>query len=170
MKTMTIHLTVPEAELLLHIIREHKNKCFTAGLHGQYGFAPTKAMEKKILGEYEATLSAVETSPAKPVPSPNGLYSTLNCSAFVRCLYDGHMVTCAVTHVTPKCMRVINTELGVAYIPLHIVRWSDQAFQFCVTDEEWEMDFTKDVAQGMDAFPIKMDVDVLLDIIDSITK
>lgn len=169
MKTMTIHLTPDEMGLLTHILDEHAKRCFSEDAHGVYGYENTRAllhkMEESMDEEHGASTDALV-----PVPNSQGMYSVLHCSAHVRCLYDGHMVTCAVTHVTPKCMRVINTALGVAYIPLHIVRWSDQAFQFCVTDEEWVMDFTKDVARGMDAFPVKMDVDALLDIIDSITK
>jgi hypothetical protein len=76
------------------------------------------------------------------------------------------MRTAAITHTTMKAFRIINTELGVTWIPMHIVRWSVQANQFLVIDEDYEITFTKDVLPGMDVFPPNIDPEELIEIFD----
>jgi hypothetical protein len=84
----------------------------------------------------------------------------------VRFMYEGRMRTAAITHTTMKAFRIINTELGVTWIPMHIVRWSVQANQFLVIDEDYEITFTKDVLPGMDVFPPNIDPEELIEIFD----
>jgi hypothetical protein len=84
----------------------------------------------------------------------------------VRFMYEGRMRTAAITHTTMKAFRIINNELGVTWIPMHIVRWSVQANQFLVIDEDYEITFTKDVLPGMDAFPPNIDPEELIEIFD----
>lgn len=91
---------------------------------------------------------------------------TMHCSAMVRFMYEGRMRTAAITHTTMKAFRIINTELGVTWIPMHIVRWSVQANQFLVIDEDYEITFTKDVLPGMDVFPPNIDPEELIEIFD----
>lgn len=49
---------------------------------------------------------------------------------------------------------------------MHIVRWSVQANQFLVIDEDYEITFTKDVLPGMDVFPPNIDPEELIEIFD----
>ena len=55
-------------------------------------------------------------------------------SGLVRFLHEGRMRTAAVTHCTDKAWRVMNKELGVAWLPKNVIRWSEVAQQFCVID------------------------------------
>lgn len=97
---------------------------------------------------------------------PGRIRCTMHCSAMVRFMYEGRMRTAAITHTTMKAFRIINTELGVTWIPMHIVRWSVQANQFLVIDEDYEITFTKDVLPGMGVFPPNIDPEELIEIFD----
>lgn len=83
-------------------------------------------------------------------------------SGLVRFLHEGRMRTAAVTHCTDKAWRVMNKELGVAWLPKNIIRWSEIAQQFCVIDETYELDFTLNVKQGMDEYPSLFDPEDLV--------
>lgn len=83
-------------------------------------------------------------------------------SGLVRFLHEGRMRTAAVTHCTDKAWRVMNKELGVAWLPKNVIRWSEIAQQFCVIDETYELDFTFDVKQGMDEYPSLFDPEDLV--------
>lgn len=83
-------------------------------------------------------------------------------SGLVRFLHEGRMRTAAVTHCTDKVWRVMNKELGVAWLPKNVIRWSEIAQQFCVIDETYELDFTFDVKQGMDEYPSLFDPEDLV--------
>lgn len=83
-------------------------------------------------------------------------------SGLVRFLHEGRMRTAAVTHCTDKAWRVMNKELGVAWLPKNVIRWSKIAQQFCVIDETYELDFTFDVKQGMDEYPSLFDPEDLV--------
>ena len=74
-------------------------------------------------------------------------------SALVRFFYEGRMHTAAITHCTDKAWRIINTELGVAWVPKNAIRWSEVAQQFCIVDDRYKLNFTFDVKQGMDEYP-----------------
>ncbi len=88
--------------------------------------------------------------------------SYLHASSLCRFLYDGRLMTGAITHCTDLAVRVLNLELGVAWIPKNVLRWSEMAGQFCVTDEDYEMDFTTQVTKGMEEYPVLYDPDVIL--------
>lgn len=77
-------------------------------------------------------------------PETGEIVSTLTASALVRLLHDGHLITAAVTHITPKAWRVYNRELGAAWLPKSILEWSSAAGQFCVTDATYVANFTTD--------------------------
>lgn len=83
-------------------------------------------------------------------------------SGLVRFLHEGRIRTAAVTHCTDKAWRVMNKELGVAWLPKNVIRWSEIAQQFCVIDETYELDFTFDVKQGMDEYPSLFDPEDLV--------
>lgn len=74
-------------------------------------------------------------------------------SGLVRFLHEGRMRTAAVTHCTDKAWRVMNKELGVAWLPKNVIRWSEIVQQFCVVDERYQLNFTFDVKKGMDEYP-----------------
>ena len=99
---------------------------------------------------------------------PGRIRPTMYCSALVRFLYKGRMRTAAITHTTVKAFRIINKDLGVTWIPIHILRWSTQAEQFVVIDEDYQMDFTLDVKPGMDIYPYNMQPEELIETINTI--
>lgn len=70
-------------------------------------------------------------------PCGSGITSVLTESALVRLLYDGNIVTAGVTHVTCKAWRLFNTELGWAWIPKNVLRWSPQIGMFCIVDPSY---------------------------------
>jgi hypothetical protein len=84
--------------------------------------------------------------------------SVMDCSALVRFYHEDAMRTGAITHITNRAFRIINNDLGVTWIPKHILRWSRVAEQFVVVDETYKMDFTTEVAKGMDAYPIDFEI------------
>lgn len=114
-----------------------------------------------------ATEQVVETpieAPAEPTLPEDRPYlrSYLFKSGLIRFLHEGRMHTAAITHCTDKAWRVINKELGVAWLPKNVIRWSEIAQQFCVIDETYELDFTFDVKQGMDEYPSLFDPEDLV--------
>lgn len=122
-----------------------------------------------ITGELVEEKDEEDEKPLKEPPQTQNMRRircTMHCSAMVRFMYEGRMRTAAITHTTMKAFRIINTELGVTWIPMHIVRWSVQANQFLVIDEDYEITFTKDVLPGMDVFPPNIDPEELIEIFD----
>lgn len=114
-----------------------------------------------------ATEQVVETpieAPAEPTLPEDRPYlrSYLFKSGLIRFLHEGRMHTAAITHCTDKAWRVINKELGIAWLPKNVIRWSEIAQQFCVIDETYELDFTFDVKQGMDEYPSLFDPEDLV--------
>jgi hypothetical protein len=103
-------------------------------------------------------------APAEPTLPEDRPYlrSYLFKSGLIRFLHEGCMHTAAITHCTDKAWRVINKELGVAWLPKNVIRWSEIAQQFCVIDETYELDFTFDVKQGMDEYPSLFDPEDLV--------
>lgn len=114
-----------------------------------------------------ATEQVVETpteAPAEPTLPEDRPYlrSYLFKSGLIRFLHEGRMHTAAITHCTDKAWRVINKELGVAWLPKNVIRWSEIAQQFCVVDERYQLDFTFDVKKGMDEYPSIFDPEDLV--------
>lgn len=101
-----------------------------------------------------------EQSPKTPEPR---IRSYFDRSALVRFMHDGRFCTGAVTHVTDKAWRVFNLELGATWIPKSALRWSGVAGQFCVVDEDYYPEFTRDVAEEMNEFPLSFDPTDLID-------
>lgn len=83
-------------------------------------------------------------------------------SALLRFLHEGRLATAAVTHTTDKAWRVLNKDYGVAWVPKHLIRWSEIAQQFCLVAEGYELDFTKDVKRGWDEYPLCFNPDDLI--------
>ena len=113
------------------------------------------------------TEQVVETpieAPAEPTLPEDRPYmrSYLFKSGLIRFLYEGRMHTAAITHCTDKAWRVINKELGVAWLPKNVIRWSEIAQQFCVVDERYQLNFTFDVKKGMDEYPSIFDPEDLV--------
>lgn len=81
------------------------------------------------------------------------LRSYLFKSGLIRFLHEGRMQTAAITHCTDKAWRILNKELGVAWLPKNVIRWSEITQQFCVVDERCQPNFTFDVKKGMDEYP-----------------
>lgn len=114
-----------------------------------------------------ATEQVVETpteasaEPTLPEDRPY-LRSYLFKSGLIRFLHEGRMQTAAITHCTDKAWRVINKELGVAWLPKNVIRWSEIAQQFCVVDERYQLNFTFDVKKGMDEYPSIFDPEDLV--------
>lgn len=98
-----------------------------------------------------------ETSNDKPY-----IRSYKTRSALLRFLHEGRLATAAVTHTTDKAWRVLNKDYGVAWVPKHLIRWSEIAQQFCLVAEGYELDFTKDVKRGWDEYPLCFDPDDLI--------
>ena len=88
--------------------------------------------------------------------------SYLHPSILCPFLFDSLLITSAITHCTVFAVRVLILDLGVAWIPKNVLRWSEVAGQFCVTDEDYEMDFTTQVTKGMEEYPVLYDTDVIL--------
>lgn len=114
-----------------------------------------------------ATEQVVETpieAPAEPTLPEDRPYlrSYLFKSGLIRFLHEGRMHTAAITHCTDKAWRVINKELGVAWLPKNVIRWSEIAQQFCVVDEQYQLKFTFDVKKGMDEYPSIFDPEDLV--------
>lgn len=114
-----------------------------------------------------ATEQVVETpteAPAEPTLPEDRPYlrSHLFKSGLIRFLHEGRMHTAAITHCTDKAWRVINKELGVAWLPKNVIRWSEIAQQFCVVDERYQLNFTFDVKKGMDEYPSIFDPEDLV--------
>lgn len=114
-----------------------------------------------------ATEQVVETpieAPAEPTLPEDRPYlrSYLFKSGLIRFLHEGRMHTAAITHCTDKAWRVINKELGVAWLPKNVIRWSEIAQQFCVVDEQYQLNFTFDVKKGMDEYPSIFDPEDLV--------
>ena len=114
-----------------------------------------------------ATEQVVETpieAPAEPTLPEDRPYlrSYLFKSGLIRFLHKGRMHTAATTHCTDKAWRVINKELGVAWLPKNVIRWSEIAQQFCVVDEQYQLNFTFDVKKGMDEYPSIFDPEDLV--------
>jgi len=98
---------------------------------------------------------------------PGQIKSVMDSSALVRFYHEDGMRTAAITHITNKAFRIINNDLGVAWLPKNILRWSRVAQMFVVVDEDYKMDFTTDVAPGMDAYPDYFDAhDELIEQLD----
>lgn len=83
-------------------------------------------------------------------------------SGLIRFLYEGRMQTAAITHTTDKAWRILNLDLGVTWIPKNVIRWSEIAQQFCIVDQDYQLDFTFDVVKGMDEYPVVFDPDDLV--------
>lgn len=114
-----------------------------------------------------ATEQVVETpieAPAEPTLPEDRPYlrSYLFKSGLIRFLHEGRMQTAAITHCTDKAWRVLNKELGVAWLPKNVIRWSEIAQQFCVVDERYQLNFTFDVKKGMDEYPSIFDPEDLV--------
>lgn len=90
------------------------------------------------------------------------LRSYLFKSGLIRFLHEGRMQTAAITHCTDKAWRILNKELGVAWLPKNVIRWSEIAQQFCVVDERYQLNFTFDVKKGMDEYPSIFDPEDLV--------
>lgn len=121
----------------------------------------SKTGEVQVVGQFTDPASVRYVN--EPIDiKPGRIRSTMYCSALVRFLYKGRMRTGAITHSTMKAFRIINMDLGAAWIPLHVLRWSEQAEQFVVIDPEYEMDFTTDVKPGMDIYPYNMEPENLI--------
>lgn len=89
--------------------------------------------------------------------------SYVDKSALVRFMHRGRFCTGAVTHATNRAWRVLNLDLGATWVPKSVIRWSPVAGQFCITDEDYYPEFTKDIAEGMGAFPTTFCPDGLID-------
>lgn len=127
----------------------------------------SKTGEVQVVGQLvrEDSISYVN----EPIEEHRGrIRRTMYCSALVRFLYKGRMRTAAITHTTMKAFRIINKDLGVTWIPIHILRWSEQATQFVVIDEDYEIDFTFDVKPGMDEYPYNMEPEELIETINAV--
>lgn len=85
--------------------------------------------------------------------------SVMDRSALVRFYHEAGMRTAAITHITNRAFRIINLDLGATWIPKNILRWSRVAQMFVVVDEAYKMDFTMEVAAGMDEYPTDFDPD-----------
>lgn len=90
------------------------------------------------------------------------LRSYLFKSGLIRFLHEGRMQTAAITHCTDKAWRILNKELGVAWLPKNVIRWSEIVQQFCVVDERYQLNFTFDVKKGMDEYPSIFDPEDLV--------
>lgn len=113
----------------------------------------------------EVTIRGQFTEPAtiaflnEPLNIPPGrLRPHLYCSALVRFTLDGMRRTAAITHTTNRAWRIINLDLGVAWVPANALRWSELSHQF-VLDPNYELDFTTDVKDGMMVYPYNMEPD-----------
>lgn len=114
-----------------------------------------------------ATEQVIETpieAPIEPTLPEDRPYmrSYLFKSGLIRFLHEGRMHTAAITHCTDKAWRIINKELGVAWLPKNVIRWSEIAQQFCVVDEKYQLNFTFDVKKGMDEYPSIFDPEDLV--------
>ena len=78
-------------------------------------------------------------------------------------LVNGRMVTAAVTHCTDRAVRVLNLELGAAWIPKNVLRWSEVAGMLCVTDADYWPDFTTEVSPSMREYPVLFNAEELYD-------
>ena len=95
----------------------------------------------------------------EPLDIPKGkLRPTMWCSALVRFNLDGVRRTAAITHTTCRAWRIINLDLGVAWVPANAFRWSESSKQF-ILDPGYEPDFTTDVAEGMMQYPYRMEAE-----------
>jgi len=89
--------------------------------------------------------------------------SYMHCSGLVRMLVNGRMVTAAVTHCTDRAVRVLNLELGAAWIPKNVLRWSEVAGMLCVVDADYWPDFTTEVSPSMMEYPVLFNAEELYD-------
>lgn len=127
----------------------------------------SKTGEVQVVGQFTDPASVRYVN--EPIDiKPGRIRSSMHCSALVRFLYKGRMRTAAITHTTMKAFRIINKDLGVTWIPLHILRWSEQATQFVIIDEDYEIDFTFDVKPGMDEYPYNMEPEELIETINTV--
>lgn len=107
--------------------------------------------EVRLVGQLaeESSLDYVR----EPLDIPVGkLRRHLYCSAMVRFTLDGQKRTAAVTHTTCRAWRLLNLDLGVAWVPANALRWSESSRQFML-DGTYEPDFTKDVMECMWEYP-----------------
>lgn len=89
--------------------------------------------------------------------------SYMNCSGAVRMFINGRMITAAVTHCTDKAVRVLNLELGAAWIPKNVLRWSEVAGMLCVVDIDYRPDFTDRISSSMAEYPSFFNAEELYD-------
>lgn len=89
--------------------------------------------------------------------------SYMHCSGLVRMLVNGRMVTAAVTHCTDRAVRVLNLDLGVAWMPKNVLRWSEVAGMLCVVDADYWPDFTAEVSPSMAEYPVLFNAEELYD-------
>lgn len=87
--------------------------------------------------------------------------SYTHCSGLVRMLVNGRIVTAAVTHCTDRAVRVLNLELGVAWLPKNVLRWSEVAGMLCVVDVDYWPDFTQEVTPSMAEYPVLFNAEEL---------
>jgi len=106
---------------------------------------------------------SVESQKSAAATESNEIRSYMDRSALVRFMHEGRFCTGAVTHVTDKAWRVFNLELGAAWMPKSVLRWSGVAEQFCVVDEDYYPVFTKEVSEEMNEFPIAFEPTDLID-------
>ena len=89
--------------------------------------------------------------------------SYMHCSGLVRLLVNGRMVTAAVTHCTDRAVRVLNLDLGVAWMPKNVLRWSEVAGMLCVVDTDYWPDFTTEISDSMAEYPVLFNAEELYD-------
>lgn len=89
--------------------------------------------------------------------------SYMHCSGLVRMLMNGRMVTAAVTHCTDRAVRVLNLDLGAAWMPKNVLRWSEVAGMLCVVDADYWPDFTTEVSPSMAEYPVLFNAEELYD-------
>ncbi len=114
----------------------------------------------------EQPVVAVKSQKSALPTDSNPIRSYMDHSALVRFMHEGRFCTGAVTHVTDKAWRIFNLELGAAWMPKTVLRWSGVAEQFCVVDEDYYPVFTKEVSEEMNEFPIAFEPTDLIDELD----
>ena len=82
-------------------------------------------------------------------------------SAYIRFYHNEEMRTGVITHCTDKAWRIMNKDLGATWVPKNIIRWSEIAGQFCVT-EHYEFNFTKAITDEMAAYPLTFNPDEII--------
>lgn len=102
------------------------NSIFTVLVNGEYIPVTIKLSEMDEEGRVLITAIPLTDQPFSTVPSSNEdevCVLPISPNTLLR-IIDGGITSVMITHSTSKAIRVMNTHIGVAWIPMNAIHWS----------------------------------------------